>query len=165
MSSLDAIPSRYSVPNPRWTSVTIERLKCDTLGCHFGVFFAAGRWKLASFTDAVAVVLHLFPVFQVHGPDVALEQARGVGNRVRPCAADTRAVESDSSLPSRTRVLLRSRPGNRLPSSPFAFLIRNGDVEALVVDVNQRPEGGKRRDTDQSCLGLPRSWQEIKTYS
>lgn len=31
---------------------------------------------------------------------------------------------------------------SRLPSSSFAFLIRNGDVEALVVDVNKWPEGG-----------------------
>ena len=46
----------------------------------------------------MAVALHLFPVFQVHGPDVAVKQARGVRNRVCPFAAGTQAVESDSSV-------------------------------------------------------------------
>lgn len=109
--------------------------------------------ELASFTYAVAVDFHLFPVFQVHGPDVAFKQAWGVRNCVCPCAADTQAVESDYSLQLHTSALFRGCPGSWLPSSSFAFLIRNGDVEALVVDVNQRPEGGNR-GTDQSCLNF-----------
>lgn len=41
----------------------------------------------ASRTYSVAVVLHFFPVPQVHGPDVAIEQAFGVRDCVRPCTA------------------------------------------------------------------------------
>lgn len=48
---------------------------------------------LASFTYAVAVALHLFPVSQVHGPDVAFKQARGVRNCVCPRAADAQASQ------------------------------------------------------------------------
>lgn len=51
-----------------------------------------GEVELALLTYAVAVAFHLFPVFQVHGPDVALKQARRVRNCVCPRAADTKAV-------------------------------------------------------------------------
>lgn len=67
------------------------------------------------------------------------------------CCRHTQAVESDSRLRLRTSLLFQSCPGSWLPSSSFAFLIRNGDVEALVVDVDQRPEGANR-GPDQSCL-------------
>lgn len=40
-------------------------------------------------TYAVAVVFHLFPVFQIHGPDMAIKQARGVRDCVCPCTAET----------------------------------------------------------------------------
>lgn len=92
---------------------------------------------MASLTYTVTVALHLFPVFQVHGPDVALEQARGVRNCVCPCAAETQAVESDSAL----KCTLSNCFDGRLPSSSFAFLIRKGDVQTLVVDVNKWPGG------------------------
>lgn len=35
-------------------------------------------------TYSVAVVLHLFPMSEVHGPDVSVKQAGGVRDRVRP---------------------------------------------------------------------------------
>lgn len=57
-----------------------------------GVFLCCREVELALFTNAVAVALHLFSVFQVHGPDVAIKQARGVRNCVCPRAADTKAV-------------------------------------------------------------------------
>lgn len=111
----------------------------------FGGFFLL-LWEVesASLTYVVAVVLHLFSVFQVHGPHVAVKQARGVGDCVRPRAARTQSSRV-KKVPMSV-ALTPTPPGSRLPSSSFAFLVRNGDVEALVVDVDQRPEGG---ETDQ----------------
>lgn len=36
-------------------------------------------------TYIIAVILHLFPVFQIHGPDVAIKQTRGVRDSICPC--------------------------------------------------------------------------------
>lgn len=51
------------------------------------IYISRGK-ALALQTYSVAVVLHLFPVFQVHGPDVAIEQAGWVRDRVCPCTAE-----------------------------------------------------------------------------
>lgn len=48
-------------------------------------------------TYSVTVVLHFFPVFQVHGPDVAIEQAIGVRHCVRPRAAKTHVLDRDAT--------------------------------------------------------------------
>lgn len=87
-------------------------------------------------TYSVAVALHLFPVLQVHGPDVAIKQAGGVGDRVRPCAAETASSLPDElGKPESCSEIL-------LPPPSFALLVGNGDVETFVVDVDQRPAGG-----------------------
>lgn len=49
--------------------------------------------------------------------------------------------ESDSRCDT-SGTFIKASPDSWLPSSLFAFLIRKGDVETLVVDVEKRPEGG-----------------------
>lgn len=45
-------------------------------------------------TNIQAAVLHLSPVLQVHGPHVAIKQARRVGDSVLPCTEnDNRELE------------------------------------------------------------------------
>lgn len=48
----------------------------------------------ASLTHIHSRVLHLLPVFEVHGPDVAIEEARGVRDGVIPCAGNN-SVEKE----------------------------------------------------------------------
>ena len=40
---------------------------------------------ITGLTYGIEVVFHLFPVFHVHGPHMAVEQARGIGDCVCSC--------------------------------------------------------------------------------
>lgn len=62
------------------------------------VFFYFRSEKLAPHTYSVTGVLHLFSVFQVHGPDVAIKQACRVRNSVCSCTAETQSIKSHDSL-------------------------------------------------------------------
>lgn len=45
-------------------------------------------------TNIQATVLHLLPVFQVHGPDMTVKQAGRVGDGVLSCAENNEYGES-----------------------------------------------------------------------
>lgn len=75
-------------------------------------------------TDIQATVLHLFPVFQVHGPHVAIEQARRVRDGVLSRTESdentvrTSTKEKDDKLPTvRVKSFICS------PSSSLALLV------------------------------------------
>ena len=55
---------------------------------------AADVHDVVGLTYGIAVVFHLFPVFQVHGPNMAVEQARGVGDCIGSCTVGKRKKQT-----------------------------------------------------------------------
>lgn len=88
-------------------------------------------------TNGEAAVLHQPPVFQIHGPHVAVEEAGGVGDSVLPGAAQTSPALEVHAV-ANMRFYLPS------PSSSFALVVGNGDVVTLVEDLQQGPERGTK---------------------
>lgn len=146
MSSLDSIPSRYSDQRKH-----IKWVMYDQLSLQFSIYFDAinvdvcFRGEDSACTYSATAVLHLFPVFQVHGPDVAIKKAHWVRNCVRPHTAEIQSIKSHWSLQCHLSEICQSQSKRRLPSPPFALLIRNGNVETFVINVSKRPAGRKPR--------------------